>query len=50
MYGAALRGHKEIVQMMLDLGANNYDEAMANAAEGGHKEIVQMIKNYTKDF
>jgi hypothetical protein len=49
MYSAALGGHKEIVQIMLDLGAKDYDEAMACAARNGHKEIVQMIKNYAKN-
>jgi hypothetical protein len=45
---AAGRGHKEIVVMMLDLIANDYDLAMHFAASGGHKEIVQMIENYPK--
>jgi hypothetical protein len=43
MCSAARGGHKEIVQMMLDSGANNYDWSIANAALKGHKEIVQMI-------
>jgi hypothetical protein len=34
---AAKGGHKEIVQMMLDFGANNYNTA-----------IAQMIRNYAK--
>jgi ankyrin repeat protein len=50
MNNAAKYGHKEIVQMMLDSGANNYNAAMSSAAKYGHKEIVQMIKNYAKNF
>ena len=30
---------------MLDLGTNNYNDSMAEAAGGGHLEIVQMMLN-----
>jgi hypothetical protein len=36
--------------MMLDLGADNYDRAIAFSARRGHKEIVQIIKNYSENF
>jgi ankyrin repeat protein len=49
MANAANSGHKEIVQMMLDSGANDSSEAMSAAADGGNKEIVQMIKTYAKN-
>jgi len=38
MAKAAYGWYKEIVQMMLNLGANNYNGAMALATEGGNKE------------
>jgi hypothetical protein len=31
------------VQMMLNLGANDYNKAICDAAECGHKEIAQMM-------
>ena len=46
MANAAQGGYKEIVQMMLDLGANEYNRAMDEAAEEGHKEIVDLIAMY----
>lgn len=39
-------GHIKIVELMLSLGANNYEEAMANADEEGHTEIVQLLESY----
>ena len=29
--------------MLLDLGADNYDDALTDAVEGGHKEIANMM-------
>ena len=40
---AALGGHMNIVQLMLDKGATDYDRALARAAEGGHMDIVQLM-------
>ena len=40
---AALGGHMNIVQLMLDKGATDYDRALARAAEGGHMNIVQLM-------
>ena len=45
MVEAVEGGHKDIVQMMLDLGADDYKWAMRSAAGGGHDEIVQMLQN-----
>ena len=39
---AAEGGHKDIVQLMIDKGANP-DRGLFGAAEGGHKDIVQMM-------
>ena len=45
MAAAAGGGHQEIINQMLKLGANGYDQAMMNAKNGGHQEIInQMIK------
>ena len=41
--GAAAGGHKELVQLMLDKGANNYNDGLAFAALGGHMDIVQLM-------
>ncbi len=43
MVRAAFEGHKTIVQMLLDSGANDYNRGMANATGGGHEEIVEMM-------
>ena len=41
--GAAAGGHKELVQLMLDKGANNYNDGLACAALGGHMGLVQLM-------
>ena len=41
--GAAAGGHKELVQLMLDKGANNYNDGLACAAWGGHMGLVQLM-------
>ena len=41
--GAAAGGHKELVQLMLDKGANNYNDGLAFAALVGHMDIVQLM-------
>jgi uncharacterized protein len=46
MSEAAGCGHKEIVQMMLGFGANDYNNAMFYTAKGGHKKIVQMMLDF----
>jgi hypothetical protein len=38
-----MKGRREIVQMMLNFGATNYNLAMAYSTEVGHKKIVQMM-------
>ena len=37
---AAYRGHKDIVNDMIQRGVNNYDQIAWCAAYGGHKDIV----------
>ena len=43
MMMTAGEGHIDIVQMMLDRGATNYNDTMKKAAEGGHIKIVEMM-------
>ena len=40
---ASLAGREDIVQLMLDKGANNFNGAMNYAAYAGHTNIVQMM-------
>tara|TARA_R110001599_G_scaffold348704_1_gene576198 strand:- start:112 stop:753 length:642 start_codon:yes stop_codon:yes gene_type:complete len=40
---AAKGGHIDIVQLMLDKGANNYNTIMRFASENGHIDIVQLM-------
>ncbi len=43
LIGAVLGGHLELVQLMLDKGANNYNAGLEGAAWGGHLELVQLM-------
>ena len=43
MYGAALGGHKELVEFFIEKGANMWNRGMMYAAEGGHKELVDFF-------
>ena len=36
-------GNKEIVEMMIEKGANNWDWGLYGACEGGNKEIVELM-------
>jgi ankyrin repeat protein len=48
---AAEGGHMEIVKLMIEKDAIDFNYAMANAAEGGHMEIVKlMIEKDATDF
>ena len=40
---AACGGHMDIVQLMLDKGATNYNSGLFGAALGGHMDIVQLM-------
>ena len=40
---AALAGHMNIVQLMVEKGAIDWDWAMRSAAYGGHMNIVQFM-------
>jgi Ankyrin repeats (3 copies) len=51
MVSAARGGHMEIVNLMIEKGATDFDKAMNYAAYGGHIEIVKlMIKKGATDF
>ena len=43
MQAAAFRGNRDVVERMLELGADDYDEAMRWAAGGGNREIVERM-------
>ena len=46
MRAAARRGHKEIVQIMLEKGAATYDQVMLPAWKSGHYNISRMIREW----
>ena len=51
MRWAARGGHIDIVQLMLERGANNFNQAMKYASKGGHIDIVQlMLDKGANDF
>jgi ankyrin repeat protein len=55
MAAAAEGGQREVVEFMIELGADDYNKAMVLAAWGGHKEIVKMMlelgaKNYNRSM
>ena len=43
---AARGGQIEIVEMMLERGANNYNYVMSHAADREFTDIVNLIKSY----
>jgi hypothetical protein len=43
MVCAATGGHRNIVELMLQKGATDYNLAMARAAKGGHTDIVDLL-------
>ena len=49
MIYAAIGGYMDIVRLMLDRGANNYNEAVTVATEGEHIEIVRLIQEYQNE-
>jgi ankyrin repeat protein len=51
MYYAARGGNMEIVKLMIEKGATDFDWGMKNAANGGNMEIVKlMIEKGATDF
>ena len=36
-------GNKEIVELMIEKGANDWNKALRNACKGGKKEIVELM-------
>jgi len=43
MFGAAEGGHKELVDLFVKKGANNWNYWMCGAAKGGQKELVDLF-------
>jgi hypothetical protein len=43
LFGACRGGHKEIVELVIVRGANDWNNALYSACFGGHKEIVELI-------
>ena len=43
MYGAAEGGHKELVDLFIKNGANDWNDGMRGAAIGGYKELVEFF-------
>ena len=43
MANATLNGHIEIVRLLLQQGANNYNEVLSKAAREGHQNIVELM-------
>ena len=41
---AAINGHLNIVKLMLEKGADNYNETMEIVARRGHLNIVELIR------
>lgn len=41
--GAAFSGHEDIINEMIELGANEFDDAMVEAARGNQEKIVQRL-------
>ena len=43
---AAVGGHKDIIELLIEKGATGWDEEMYRAAEGGHLDIEKLIYIY----
>ena len=43
LYEACKIGNKEIVEMMIEKGADNWNQGLYGACEGGNKEIIEMM-------
>ena len=43
LYEACKIGNKEIVEMMIEKGANDWNYALIGACKGGNKEIVELM-------
>ena len=43
MRGAAWSGHKDLVMVMLQIGADNFDDSSWYAARAGHSEVVKLM-------
>jgi ankyrin repeat protein len=49
MRDSACKGHIDIVRLMIEKGANDFNSAMIRAAENGHIEIVRLLFPYLKN-
>jgi len=43
LFRASHEGHKDLVQLFIDKGANYWNRALYGAARGGHKDLVQLF-------
>ena len=43
MNKASYKGHRDIVELMLEKGAIKYDRTMEKVAYGGHRDIVELM-------
>jgi len=51
LQGACKGGHMDLVQLMIDKGANNWNEGLLASCLGGHKDLAQfMIDKGANDF
>ena len=41
--GACRRGHKELVELMIIKGVNDWDYGLCRACRGGHKDIADLL-------
>jgi ankyrin repeat protein len=41
--GACTRGHLQLAKLMIEEGANNWNEGFNNACVGGHLELVNLM-------
>ena len=50
MENDALRGHKNIIRLMIEQGANSFTESMVYAAQNGHEDIVRLIRDQINQY
>ena len=43
LYSACRGGHKELVELMIAKGANNWNQGLYGACRGGHKELAELM-------
>lgn len=48
LWGAAKRGHKEVVELLVDKGANDFNWSVQGAIENGHSELAGWLVDKAK--